>query len=395
MDPVRNPYTPNAGSRPPLLAGRDQLLENFALLVDRVAAGRPEKGFVVTGLRGVGKTVLLGEFETIARSKGAVVVAHEVPKEPGALSRRFPAMARKALLEVSPTARWGDRAKRAASILRAFKAHFDPDGRWSITFDASDVPSVEGVGDSGDLTMDLPDVMEALGEAALAHQRIIVFLIDEIQHLDTSELSALVMAKHRVNQRQLPVVIAGAGLPQLPGLTADAKTYAERMFSWPKIGSLPPESARLALLTPALREGVGFEEAALSFIVEYTEGFPFFLQEFGRAVWDATEDAPITLQDAEIAQPTVEAVLDQDFYSVRVANLPDREISYIKAMSGLGAADQAVGDVATAMGVASASLIASAQTRLTDRGLIYSPRRGFVAFTVPQFDRYVRRAFPD
>jgi len=393
MDPVRNPYTPNAGARPPALAGRDDLTDQFALVLDRVAAGRTEKGYLVTGLRGVGKTVLLGEFETLARDRGAIVIAHEAPKEAGALMRRFPGLARKALLEMSPAARWGERARRAAGILRGFKATFDPDGRWSVTYDAADIEDVEGVGDTGDFTVDLPDVLEALGEAVAAHQRLIVFLIDEIQHLETRELSALVMAKHRINRRSLPIVIAGAGLPQLPGLTAEAQTYAERMFHWPRIGQLPPEDARLALLTPARRQGVDIDEDALAFIVDYTEGYPYFLQEYGRAIWDAAEASPITLRDALDTQPTVEAVLDQDFFAVRVAGLPDAEIRYLQSMAGLGPGEHSGAEVAAAMGK-SASQVASAQGRLIGRGLVYRARRGEVAFTVPQFDRYVLRAFP-
>lgn len=209
-----------------------------------------------------------------------------------------------------------------------------------------------------------------------------MFLIDEIQHLDTSELSALVMAKHRINRRALPLVIAGAGLPQLPGLTAEAQTYAERMFRWPSIGKLPAADARLALLAPAQREGVAFDEDALSYIVEYTEGYPYFLQEYGRAIWDAADGSPITLQDAIDTRPTVEAVLDQDFFAVRVAGLPDRELQYLQAMASLGPGEHAGADVAEALG-RTAVQVASAQSRLIDRGLIYRARRGDVAFTVP------------
>ena len=393
MDPVRNPYTPNAGARPPALQGRDDLLEDFRLLVERVGEGRSDKGYVVTGLRGVGKTVLLGEFETIARDLGAVVVFYEVPKAPGSLTRRFPALARKALLDLSPSVRWGERARRAAAVIRGFKARFDPDGGWSITFDAADAISVEGVADSGDFVADLADLVEVLGEAARAEGRVVVFLIDEIQHLDSSELSALVIAKHRVNQRVLPVVFAGAGLPQLPAFTAEAQTYAERMFRWPQIGRLDDRAARLAILEPAARLGVAFDEDALSFITDYTEGYPYFLQEYGRAVWDAAAGSPITLEDAVDTRSTVEAVLDQDFFSVRVAGLPDRELEYLRALASLGPGDHTPAEVAAAMNRSGSAAVGSATARLVERGLIYSTRRGYVAFTVPQFDRYVRRTF--
>lgn len=395
MDPVRNPYTPNAGARPPALVGRDELLDEFALLLDRVAHGRTDKGYIVTGLRGVGKTVLLGEFETLARDRGAVVVLHEAAKVPGALARRFPALARKALLEVSPAARWGQRARRAAAILSGFKGQYDADGRWTVSIDLDDVGPVEGVADSGDFVTDLPDLVEALGEAAAAHQRIVVFLVDEIQHLDTAELSALVMAKHRINQRGLPIVFAGAGLPQLPALTAEAQTYAERMFRWPRIGRLDAREARLALLTPASREGVEYDEDALDFMVSYTEGYPYFLQEYGRAVWDAAAGSPIGLPDARDTRHTVDAVLDQDFFSVRVSGLPNREVTYIRALAALGPGEHTPAAIARAMNRGSSTELGSATTRLVERGLIYKTRRGYVAFTVPQFDRYLRRAYPD
>ncbi len=393
MDRVRNPYTPNAGARPPALEGRDDLLDDFRILVQRVIAGQTDKGYLVTGLRGVGKTVLLGEFHTTAVDLGAVVIDYEVPKLGGGLTERFAALARKALLEVSPSARWNERAKRAAAVIRGFKARFDPEGGWSIAYDAADAESAEGVGDSGDFVSDLPDLIEVLGEAAAAHQRTIVFLIDEIQHLDTSELSALVMAKHRINQLNLPIVIAGAGLPQLPELTGEAQTYAERMFRWPVIGRLDDQFARLAVLAPATRAGASFTEDALAHIVAYTEGYPYFLQEYGRAAWDAAEGSPITITDVRETQATVEAVLDQDFFSVRMAGLPDREADYIRALAGLGPGEHSQTAVAKAMGRGGARELGSATPRLVDRGLIYKTRQGKVAFTVPQFDRYVVRTF--
>jgi hypothetical protein len=393
MDPVRNPYTPNAGARPPALEGRDELLNDFRVLVQRVLAAQTDKGYFVTGLRGVGKTVLLGEFRTTAVDLGAVVVEYEVPKLGGGLTERFAALARKALLEVSPSARWNERAKKAAAVIRGFKGRFDPEGGWSVTYDATAAEAAEGVGDSGDFVADLPDLIEALGDAAAAHQRAIVFLIDEIQHLSTAELSAIVMAKHRINQRSLPIVIAGAGLPQLPELTGDAQTYSERMFRWPVIGRLDDRFARLAILAPATRAGASFDEDALAHIVAYTEGYPYFLQEYGRAAWDAAEATPITITDVRETQATVEAVLDQDFFSVRMAGLPEREVDYVRALATLGPGEHSQASVAKVMGRHSASELGSATPRLVDRGLIYKTKRGQVAFTVPQFDRYVARTF--
>ena len=249
MDRVRNPYTPNAGATPPTLAGRAELIADFEDLLARLEQGRTDKGVIVTGLRGVGKTALLNAFEAVADRRSAVVIKHEAMSVPGGFAAKFPSLARKALLEISPTDRWRGRGRRAAGVLKGFKAQFDPAGRWTIAYDGS---KIEGVADSGDFVSDLPELMVAIGEAAAEHDRTVVFLIDEIQYLDTQELSALVMAKHQINQAALPIVFGGAGLPQLPALTGEAQTYAERMFSWPEIGKLSPVDARDALIAPAL-----------------------------------------------------------------------------------------------------------------------------------------------
>lgn len=392
MDRLRNPYTPNAGARPPNLAGRDELIADFDLLLDRVAAGYTEKGYLITGLRGVGKTVLLAEFEDLARSRHMVVITHEVAKAHASFSQRFASLARRALLEVSPAERWKERGHRAAAVLSMFKGQFDSNGRWTISFDPDKAGDVSGTADTGDVILDLPDVMEALGEAAREHFKTIVFLLDEIQFLSQDELSALVMAKQRINAKSLPILLAGAGLPQLPSLAAVAQTYAERMFKWPQIGRLSGDAAREALTSPAAAEGVQFTDDALDYIVDYTEGYPFFIQEFGKAVWDVAEQSPITLDDALVATTTVEAILDQDFFSLRVAGLPEGELNYIAALASLGPGEHAPAEIAAAMGKTKSSQIAATGKRLTERGLLYSTRRGQVAFTVPQFDRYVLRS---
>lgn len=388
-DRVSNPYTPNAGARPPELAGRAVRLSEFARVLQRVQLGLTDKGVIITGLRGVGKTVLLNAFEELAVARNLVVVKHEASKQAGGFARKFPSLARRALLELSPADRWKTRARRAAGALRGFKAQFDPQGRWTITFDGADV---EGVADTGDFTADLPELVVALGEAAQEHGQVLVFLIDEIQYLGPGELSALVMAKHQVNQRELPVVFAGAGLPQLPALTGEAQTYAERMFAWPEIGRLPGEAARDALVVPARAAGCAFDSAALDFIIDYTEGYPFFLQEFGKAVWNLAPDSPITVADAQAARSVVDAVLDQDFFSLRAGALPERELDYLRALASLDPGEHSPADIARAMRVRSSAAIGSFSRRLTERGLIYNSKRGRVAFTVPQFDRYVTRA---
>lgn len=389
MDRVTNPYTPNAGVRPPELAGRSAQLEEFDTVLQRVQRGLTDKGTIVTGLRGVGKTVLLNTYEELALARNLVVVKHEASKQVDGFARKFPSLARRALFELSPADRWKARARRAAGILRGFKAQFDPQGRWTVTFDAGDV---EGVADTGDFTADLPELVVALGEAAQEHGQVLVFLIDEIQYLGSGELSAVVMAKHQINQRELPVAFAGAGLPQLPALTGQAQTYAERMFTWPQIGRLPDQAARDALVVPAHAAGCAFQPAALDYIVDYTEGYPFFLQEFGKAVWNLAPTSPFTLADAHAARGIVDAVLDQDFFSLRVGSLPDRELDYLRALASLGPGEHTPADIARAMVVKNSAAIGSFSRRLTERGLIYNSKRGRVAFTVPQFDRYVSRA---
>lgn len=389
MDRARNPFTPNAGAPPPLLSGRDSLLEDFEVLLSRVGRGLTDKGMIVTGLRGVGKTVLLNAFEARAVSRGHIVIKVEASKEAGSFTAKFPALARKALIAMSPADRWKDRAVRAAGVLRGFKAQFDPDGRWALAYDG---PDVTGVADTGDFVSDLPELMIVLGEAAQQHEQVVVFLIDEIQFLARDELSALVMAKHQINQAALPIALAGAGLPQVPSLTIDAQTYAERMFTWPEIGSLGAEDARQAIAQPIAEAGFSIDDAALDYIVQDTQGYPFFLQEFGKAVWDAAHEPRATLDDAITAMSAVEAILDQDFFAPRLGGLTDLDLEYVRALASLGPGEHAPQEVAKAMGRTSSSQISSTAKRLVDRGVVYNSKRGRVAFTVPQLERYAVRA---
>jgi AAA ATPase domain len=386
---TNNPYTPNAGAMPPALTGRDSLLADFEVLVQRVQNGLDEKGLLVTGLRGVGKTVLLNRFRETANMLGAVVVAHEASKIGAVFAVRFGTLARRALLDVSPAARWKPRAAHAAAVIKSFGLTVDPNGKLSFGID---VDPADGLADSGDLTMDVSDVVVALGEAALDHGQVVVFLFDEIQYLSSEELGAIVMAKHQVNQRRLPIVFAGAGLPQLPALAGTAQTYSERMFSFPVIGKLAAAEARMALTQPAADLGVLYEDEAVDHIVRYTDGYPFFIQEFGKAVWNLAASSPILRQDARAAERLVEATLDQDFFAVRADGLPAGELAYIRALAALGGGEHTQAEVAKQMGKKSSANIGAPVTRLIERGLVYRSRRGRVAFSVPQFDRYVTRA---
>jgi hypothetical protein len=273
MRPHENPYTPNAGARPPVLVGRDAELEGFEVLLERLRRGHPEQSMIITGLRGVGKTVLLTAFEARARERGWTTVEAEITKHTD-FSGRIGHLVRRALLQIAPRSRWRRRAKRAAAVLRSFQLTISSEGTVSAGID---VEAAEGLADSGHLADDLTDLIVALGEAAAEHESGDVFLLDEIQFLETAELEALIAALHKTVQRQLPVTLVGAGLPQLPRLAGEAKSYAERLFKFPTIGRLDRPEAIEALVEPARAEGVEFGPGAAEAVFDYTLGYPFFI----------------------------------------------------------------------------------------------------------------------
>src|SRR5829696_2628082 len=389
MRPHDNPYTPNAGARPPALVGRDPQLEAFEVLLDRLRRGHTEQSMLITGLRGVGKTVLLGAFEERARNREWTTVEAEITKNVD-FGPRMAQLVRRALLQVAPKAKWKDRGRRAAAVLKSFQITVSPQGE--LTF-GLDVDAAEGLADSGSLGEDLTDVLVALGEAAHEQGRGVVFLFDEVQFLSLVELEALIAALHKTVQRQLPITLVGAGLPQLPRLAGEAKSYAERLFQFPMIGRLSPDEAARALVEPAAPLGVKFADEAVDAIVGYTEGYPYFLQEYGKLVWEHAEASPVTLADVRDTQEAVEAKLDSSFFRVRTDRVTDLELHYMRAMAELGAEPQAAKDVAQLMGRRSEQL-GPTRSRLIEKGLLYTPAHGLAAFTVPQFDRYMRRAHP-
>ena len=389
MDPRQNPYTPNAGARPPALVGRDAELEGFEILLDRLRHGRTEQSMLITGLRGVGKTVLLGAFEGRARASGWVVVPTEITKHQE-FGPRMGNLVRRALFQLAPKATWGERMRRAASVLKSFSLTVSSDGSVTAGIDAD---PVEGLADTGDLSEDLTDLLVALGEAAQERETGVAFLIDEVQFLQSREFEALIAGLHRTVQLQLPVTLVGAGLPQLPRLAGDAKSYAERLFKFPRIGRLSPPQAEVALAEPAADLGVTFEPGAIDLMVAYTEGYPYFLQEYGKIVWDlAPEGVPISELVAEEAKRVVEHKLDESFFRVRTERTTELELRYLRAMAELGPDEQTAGDVAEVLGRSSEQL-GPTRARLIEKGLIYTTGRGRGAFTVPQFDRYLRRNF--
>ena len=389
MDPRLNPYTPNAGARPPALVGRDSEIEAFDVLLSRLRAGRTEQSLLVTGLRGVGKTVLLGALEEQARLAGWVTVETEITKRVE-FGPRIAQLVRRALVEVAPQERWRDRAKRAASILKSFALTVSSDGSVTGSFD---VEPLRGVGDSGDLGEDLTDLLVALGEAANEFDRGVALFLDEVQFLTEIDLEALITALHKTVQRQLPITIVGAGLPQLPRLAGEAKSYAERLFRFPVIGPLSAVEAAEALTRPVQELKVSFDRRAVETVVVYTQGFPYFVQEYGKMLWDHSTGPVITAVEAVEAQAIVEAKLDGNFFRSRVERASAREVAYLRAMAQLGPEAQSAGDVATLLH-STTSMMGPTRARLIDKGLLYAPDYGLAAFTVPQFDRFMRRTYP-
>ncbi|MEI6452686.1 MAG: ATP-binding protein [Actinomycetes bacterium] len=389
MDPRDNPYTPNAGARPPALVGREDELAAFDVLLARLARGSTDQSVIVTGLRGVGKTVLLGEFRIRAEAQGWVAVEAEITRHPD-FGLRMAQLTRRALLQLAPKARWKDRARRAAGVLKAFTITVSSNGALTAGLD---VEAAEGMADTGEIVQDLADLVVALGEVAKESGRGVVFLFDEIQHLPRVDFEALIAALHKSVQRALPITFVGAGLPQMPRLAGEAKSYSERLFRFPSIGRLPREQALRALVQPASDLGVAFTDEAADEIVAFTEGYPYFIQEYGRIVWDEAVDAPISAADVAAVRPLVAAKLDGSFFRVRAERTTPLELSYLRAMAELGAEPQKAGEVAAVL-KRGAAQVGPTRARLIEKGLLYTPGYGLAAFTVPQFDKYLLRTLP-
>jgi hypothetical protein len=391
MDPRKNPYAPGAGTKPPALVGRDKQIESFDILLERLENGYVERSMIVTGLRGVGKTVLLDVFREKAEARDWATVEWEVEKN-AAFAPKIAAQVRRALLQIAPKAKWTDRVLRAASVLKSFTVTFNPDGAMTAGLD---IDALAGIGDSGALSEDLTDLFVAIGEAAQDQGVGVVFLIDEIQFLRQPDLEALIVALHKCTRRSLPITLVGAGLPQIPRLAGEAKSYSERLFRFPRIGELDAASdARDALVLPAGALSVEFEPEAVDFIVDYTQGYPYFLQEYGRIVWDETSASPVTLADVKSVLPLVEAELDESFFRVRAERTTDLELKYLYAMAELGPQPHRASEVARRI-QRTVEQAGPIRSRLIDKGLLYTPGHGYAAFTVPQFDRYMLRCHPE
>ena len=390
MDPIKNPYSPGAGSPPPELVGRDPILEQARVLLGRIKQKRPEKSMLLTGLRGVGKTVLLNEIERLAKADGYRTIAIEA-HEDKPLGPLLAPQLRTILYELNRMAGAGDKVKRGLAVLRSFI------GSLKLTVSevtiGLDIEPEKGAADSGDLEIDLPNLLVAVAEAAEERKTAIAVLIDEIQYFNSKELGALIMAMHKMQQRRLPLVLLGAGLPILPGLAGESKSYAERLFSFPDIGALSENDAARALREPAQAAGIVFEARALAEVFRLTKGYPYFLQEWGYQAWNLAAASPITLRIVRSATAKVIPRLDQNFFRVRFDRLTPSEKNFLRAMAELGPGAHRTGDVAQTLGVKITSL-GPVRAKLIKKGMIYSPAHGDMAFTVPLFDEFMVRAIP-
>lgn len=390
MDPIKNPFSPGAGSPPPELVGRDPVLEQARILLGRVKQKKPEKSMLLTGLRGVGKTVLLNEIKRMADGYGYRTISIEA-HEGKALGPLIAPYLRSLLYDLDRIAGTGDKVKRGLAVLRSFI------GALKVTVgDVSiglDIDPEKGSADSGDLEIDLPNLFVAIGEAAEDRNSAVAIFIDEIQYFSKKELGALIMAMHKVQQLQLPLVLLGAGLPILPGLAGESKSYAERLFNFPNIGALSQEDTAKALQEPAQEAGVAFENAALDEVFYLTKGYPYFLQEWGYVAWNLAITSPITLQVVRDAKKAVIPRLDENFFRVRFDRLTPSEKNFLRAIAELGPGAHRTGDIAEILKVKVTSL-GPVRAKLINKGMIYSPAHGDMDFTVPLFDDFMIRAIP-
>jgi hypothetical protein len=390
MDPIKNPYAPGAGSPPPELAGRDKLRDEVRIAIARIRRGNSAKSMLLVGLRGVGKTVLLDKMRTDAEESGVYTLRIEAPE-----GRSLPALLapqlRLALLRlnrVQAAKAVAERGLRAlASFAKALKIKYDD---IEVGIDLEPQP---GLADNGDLETDLTALLVEVGSAARKAKTAVVIFIDELQYLQTGQFGALISALHRCAQLKLPITMIGAGLPQLRSLAGNAKSYAERLFDYPRIGALSIEEAEIAIVKPAQNEGVAFSAKALSRIVAETHGYPYFLQEWGKHSWNVAGRSPINQRDVDVASVEAIAALDESFFRVRFDRLTPAGKNYLRAMAELGPGPHRSGDIALAFSKP-VNALGPLRQSLIEKGMIWSPSHGDTAFTVPLFDEFMKRIVP-
>lgn len=390
MDPVRNPFTPGAGAPPPELAGRDEARESIRIAIARTRLGKQAKSQLMVGLRGVGKTVLLDRMRKDAASVGIRTLSVEAPER-----RSLPALLapelRQVLLQLSRIEKAKDLANRALKGLAGFAKALKV--KYQDIEVGLDLPPEPGLADNGDLEHDLQALLEVAGSAAEKAETALAMFVDELQYVQESELAALIMALHRTAQKQLPIILVGAGLPQLRGRMGKAKSYAERLFDFPEIGALGDGDARIAIRRPLEALEVSITDEALDLIVERTQRYPYFLQEWGKHAWEVAVTSPITAEDVEAGSVTAIAALDKSFFRVRFDRLTPSEKRYLRAMAELGPGPHRSGEIAERLDREVTSLGPTRST-LISKGMVWSPSHGDTDFTVPLFDEFMRRIMP-
>ncbi len=385
MDPVRNPFAPGAGNPPPELAGRDSILHAADIALQRILLGRHSKSQILLGLRGVGKTVLLRKLEAMAQGHGYQTSFIEAPENKSLVELLYPKI-HQVLRKLSSIENAKMMSLNAMRTLRSFAKTF----KISIEDISISVDPEIGSADSGILEYDLSELFIRVGETAKAAGKGWCLFIDEVQYLSKEELSALIVGIHHSNQKSLPIMFFGAGLPQVAALSGDAKSYAERLFDYPPVGALDAAAAVAAIKQPILEEEERITEEALVSIIEKTKGYPFFLQEWGFQVWNIADQSPISPQDVEQATPIALNRLDDSFFRVRFERLTPKERDYVCAMARLGKGPYRSADVADIMGE-NIQKLGSCRSQIINKGMIYSPSHGDIAFTVPLFEEYLMR----
>ncbi|MFN8790178.1 MAG: AAA family ATPase [Bdellovibrionales bacterium] len=390
MDPRINPYAPGAGTLPPQLAGRDELLEKVSIQLDRCRNGLTFRGFLIVGLRGVGKTVLLTRLAQDAEARGFSVVAIETPEKRSLPALLIPSL-RTALLKLDLISTARDLGRKALRVLGGFVSAMKV--KYEDVEFGLDLGHEPGLADSGDLESDLVALFLEIGKVAKAKKTALVLFIDEVQYIQEEQFAALIMALHKCTQYQLPIALVGAGLPQLVGQAGRAKSYAERLFEYPEVGPLSQEAATLALEAPAKKLSVSFEPGAITEILDKTKCYPYFLQEWGKHSWQCASGSVITTANSQTATQLAISELDASFFRVRFDRLTPSEKKYLRAMAELGPGPHRSGDIATLL-KKDVQSVAPTRATLISKGMIYSPSHGDNSFTVPLFDGYMKRVMP-
>ncbi|MCP5072450.1 MAG: ATP-binding protein [Rhodobacteraceae bacterium] len=390
MEPRTNPFVPGAGVRPPEFSGREGIIEDTDIAYDRIRNGLHANSMILLGLRGVGKTVLLNRLHQDAKAKGFQTIKFEVPDGSGGhLAKQLVPNLNAVLRRLDRMQAAGALLERAGAALRNFASAFSVSYE-GISFGAMPTSATTG---SGDLEYDLPELLELVAEAAQERGTCLALFIDEFQYLSKPELSALTRSFHEIAQTGLPAILIAAGLPQIAALTGEAKSYAERLFLYPEIGALDPDSSRKTLSDPAQKQGASISATALARILKETQGYPYFLQTWGKFAWDEAAGPEITEADVKNAWPDIITHLDQSFFRTRFDRCSDSEQHYLRGMAELGAGAHRTGDIASVLGTTSAA-VANIRKNLIVAGMIYAPQYGETAFTVPLFEDFMKRVIP-